>query len=66
MSKIMSKISGALKKFVFGEETQQSNGGIYIVTPCSRVKFEADLTVEEDFDRAIFLLENEKKIVFPD
>lgn len=66
MSKIMNKISLALKKFIFGEDSEQPKGGIYIVTPHSRVKFEADLTVEEDFERAIFLLENEKKIVFPD
>lgn len=62
----MNKIINALKTFVFGEEEEkQPKGRVYIVTPSSRVKFEADLTVREDFERAIDLLDNEIGIMFP-
>lgn len=64
MSGIIKKIKAGLKKFVFGEDGEQLKGKVYIVTPYSRVKFEADLTVEDDFDRAVTLLANEKKIMF--
>ena len=60
----MNKIISVLKTFVFGEE-EQPKGKVYIVIPSSGRKFEADLTVREDFERAIDLLDNEIGIMFP-
>lgn len=64
----IKKISAGLKKFAFGEdeveEQEQIKGKLYLQTPKSRVKFESELKVEEDFDRAIKLLTHEREILF--
>lgn len=61
----INKVSTGFKRFVFGDdEREQHDGMIALRTPKSRVKFESDLTKEEDFDRVISLLTNEKKIMF--
>lgn len=60
----INKVSAGVKKWVFADEHEQHRGMIALRTPKSRVKFESNLTDEEDFDRVISLLTNEKKIMF--
>lgn len=66
--KFIEKIAAGFKKFVFGEDEnevqEEIKGKLFLKTPKSRVKFESELKVEEDFDRAISLLTNEKNILF--
>ena len=66
--KFFSKIAAGLKLFVFGEDEnkvrEQIKGRLSLVTPKNRVRFESELKVEEDFDRAISLLTKEKDILF--
>lgn len=64
----INKVSTGFKRFAFGEdeveEQEQIKGKLYLQTPKSRVKFESELKVEDDFDRAIKLLTHEKEILF--
>lgn len=69
MAKVINSFSKGFRAFVFGEsensEQEQFNGKVFVNAPKSRVKFEAELKTEDDYDRAINLLVNEKKIQFP-
>ena len=53
-----------LRKLIFGED--ETLGKITIVTPNSRMKFEADFNDRKDFERAIKLIEEEMEIMFDD